>query len=132
MVYGRPFEPNVDGALASLAAQAIAGPAMETLLKSVLAGWLIALMVWLLPSASSARMLIIILVTYVVALAKLNHVIAGSVESAYAVLTGAADVGGYLLRFLVPTLIGNIIGGVLLTAILNHAPVAEELEGKPE
>jgi hypothetical protein len=32
------------------------------------------------------------------------------------------------LRFLLPTLIGNTIGGVALVAFLNHAPLAPELQ----
>ena len=30
---------------------------------------------------------------------------------------------------MIPTLLGNVIGGVSLVAILNHAPVREELPG---
>ena len=39
---------------------------------------------------------------------------------------GHATALDYLWRFLVPTLIGNTIGGVALVAILNHAPLATE------
>ncbi len=46
------------------------------------------MMVWLLPSARSARLATVLLVTYVVALGRLSHIIAGSVDAAYAVLTG--------------------------------------------
>ncbi|MGZ9111966.1 MAG: formate/nitrite transporter family protein, partial [Rhodoplanes sp.] len=60
------------------------------------AGWLIALMVWLLPSAGSARLFVILLLTYVVALGHLSHIIAGSVEVAYAVLGGHASFGRYI------------------------------------
>jgi formate/nitrite transporter FocA (FNT family) len=42
-------------------------------------GWLIALMVWLLPSARSAAVLIVAVFTYVVAVCDLAHVSAGSV-----------------------------------------------------
>ena len=69
------------------------------------------------------------LITYVVALCQLAHIIAGSTEAAFAVLTGAAGLGAYLGGFLVPTLVGNTIGGVLLVALLNHAPLTSELEG---
>jgi formate/nitrite transporter FocA (FNT family) len=36
-------------------------------------------------------------------------------------------VGSYFTGFLLPTLFGNVIGGVALAAILNHAPLAAEL-----
>ena len=100
----------------------------------MLAGWLIALMVWLLPSARSARLFVIILLTYVVALGRLPHVVAGSCgDAAFAVFSGNASALQYLLSFLLPTLVGNTIGGVALVAFLNHAPLAPELQkGEPE
>ncbi len=106
----------------------MAGPIPFEFLKAIFAGWLIAMMVWLLPSARSARLLVIMLLTYVVALARLPHVIAGSVEASFAVIAGSATVGDYLLHFLLPTLLGNTIGGVALVAFLNHAPLSTELQ----
>jgi formate/nitrite transporter FocA (FNT family) len=44
------------------------------------------------------------------------------------VLIAHATWGQYLLNFFAPTLMGNTIGGTLLVALLNHAPVAPELE----
>lgn len=98
-----------------------------TTLKAVLAGWLIALMVWLLPNARSAAVLIIGLLTYVVAVCELSHVIAGSVEAAYMVLRGSAGVQDYLQRFFVPTLLGNVVGGIALVGLLNHASISPEM-----
>jgi formate/nitrite transporter FocA (FNT family) len=45
------------------------------------------------------------------------------------VISGAASVGMYFSKFLVPTLLGNVVGGVAMVAILNHAPLALELKG---
>jgi formate/nitrite transporter FocA (FNT family) len=42
--------------------------------------------------------------------------------------TAQASWREYLFNFFLPTLIGNTIGGVLLVALLNHAPVAPDLE----
>jgi formate/nitrite transporter FocA (FNT family) len=36
------------------------------------------------------------------------------------------------MNFLVPTLIGNTIGGVALVALLNHAPLSTKLQGGGE
>jgi formate/nitrite transporter FocA (FNT family) len=60
---------------------------------------------------------------------KLTHVIAGSVEASYAVMIGAATVRDYFGVFLVPTFIGNMIGGISLVAIINHAAIAPEITG---
>ncbi len=127
LAYGRPFRPEAAQALDKLAAEAATGAFGWTLLRGVFAGWLIALMVWLLPSAGSARLFVILLLTYVVAVARLPHAIAGSAEVAYGVLTHKLSLTAYGAGFLAPTLIGNTLGGVLLVALLNHAPVSPEL-----
>ncbi|SAL48438.1 Inner membrane protein YfdC [Caballeronia cordobensis] len=125
------FSPEVGDALAHLSMMPLSADFAVTLVRGVFSGWLIALMVWLLPSARAGRLLTILLVTYTVAVSKLTHVIAGSVESAYAVMIGAASLSDYFLVFLVPTFIGNVIGGVSLVAIVNHAAIAPEITSLP-
>lgn len=98
-----------------------------TFTRAVIAGWLIALMVWLLPAAGSAKFLVIVTLTYLIAVADLAHVIAGSTEVAYAAIVGAVGWSEYAVGFVLPALLGNIIGGVVFVAILNHAQVEQEL-----
>jgi formate/nitrite transporter FocA (FNT family) len=114
-------------ALSEIAVQSVSGPFLPTLVKSVFAGWLIALMIWLLPGAKSARLFVILLLTYVVAIGRFSHIIAGSVEAFFAVFAGNASLADYAVGFFLPTIIGNTIGGVALVALLNHAPLAPEL-----
>lgn len=116
------FPPEVREAFTSIATEAMEGSAWSILLRAIFAGWLIALMVWLLPVAETGRVAVIVIITYVVGLAGLAHVIAGSVEALYAVVTGEATLADYL-AYLVPTLVGNMIGGIGLVAALNHAQV---------
>ena len=118
---------EVRHAMHDLGVEALDGTFGINVLRSLLAGWLIALMVWILPSARSARLMTVLLMAYVVSLGKLSHSIAGSAEAGYAVLTGAAGFGDYLEKFLLPTLIGHIVGGTTFVALLNHAAVAPEL-----
>ena len=54
-------------------------------------------------------------------------VIAGSTDAAFGVISGHASLSDYLLRFLAPTLLGNVVGGTAMVALLNHAQVADEL-----
>lgn len=129
LAFGRPVTEETAAALASIAAEAIEGAFWPKLLQGIFAGWLIALMAWMLPSVRGERLITIVFVTYVVALAGLTHVVAGSAEAFYAVLVNGASLASYALGFVLPTLIGNVIGGVLLVAILNHAPLAPELAG---
>jgi formate/nitrite transporter FocA (FNT family) len=123
------FRPEVTTALSDLARESMSASFLPTFCRAVFAGWLIATMVWLLPSARSARLLLVLIITYVVSLGHLSHVIAGTVESAYAVLTGLASLHAFFLSFLLPTLLGNTLGGVALVALLNHAAIAPEIQG---
>lgn len=91
--------------------------------RAVFAGWLIALMVWLLPGAESARVSIIIIITYLITLGGFNHIIAGSTTMFYLVLMKSISWGTYFGNFFFPTLLGNIFGGVSLVAALGHAQV---------
>ena len=54
----------------------------------------------------------------------LSHSIAGAVEAFYRVFAGDAGWMAMVGDFVVPAVIGNLIGGVLLVALLNHGQVA--------
>ncbi len=92
-------------------------------LKGIFGGWLIALMVWLLPAADTARVAVIIILTYLVGLGELSHIVAGSVETFYLVGTGQTPFGTCFVSYMIPTLLGDIVGGVSIAAALNHAQV---------
>ncbi len=126
------FSDEAQRAMLSLADDLLAMPFWQCAARAGFAGWLIGLMVWLLPASGSARPFIIILLTYVVSMCQLPHIVAGSVEAAFAVFTGHAAAGDYAVKFLLPTLLGNVFGGTALAAVFNHAPVAGELRGEPE
>jgi formate/nitrite transporter FocA (FNT family) len=83
-------------------------------------------MVWMLPGGDNSRPAIIVVMTYLVALGNFPHVVAGSVEVLYLVVTHALPWNAFFLNFLAPTFIGNTIGGVLLVGFFNHAQVSTE------
>jgi formate/nitrite transporter FocA (FNT family) len=126
------FTDSAHAAMVTLSGEIIQLPFWECAARAGFAGWLIGLMVWLLPASGSARPLVIILLTYVVAMCQFPHIIAGSVEAAFGVLTQHASLLDYLDKFLLPTLIGNVFGGTALAAVFNHAPVANELNGREQ
>jgi formate/nitrite transporter FocA (FNT family) len=121
-------DPGVARALIEVGHQALSGPFMTTFVRAIFAGWLIALMVWLLPAAGGSRPLIIIIITYVISLGGFSHIIAGSVDGLYMVQMGAASWNEFFGHFFVPTLLGNILGGVALVAVLNYGQVANDVE----
>jgi formate/nitrite transporter FocA (FNT family) len=94
-----------------------------TLLRGIFGGWLIAMMVWLLPFAESARVWVIIIVTYIVGLGGFSHVIAGSIDTMFLAFIGRISWLDCVNGYIVPALLGNTIGGVALVAAINHAQV---------
>ena len=101
-------------------------PAAGTLIvRGIVAGWLVALMVWLLPFAESAHIWVIMILAYLIGIADLPHVIAGSVETFYLVVSGALTFSTCLGHYILPVLLGNIVGGVALVAFGAHAEFIE-------
>ncbi len=100
------------------------GPEFWTILmRAVFAGWLIALMVWMLPNADSSRVAVILIITYLITIARLSHIIAGSTNVFFLVVSNCLPLSSYFTKFFFPTLLGNIFGGVSLVAALAHAQV---------
>ena len=118
------FDPGVVRALNEIGAAHMGSPFGIVFVRAIFAGWLIALMVWLLPGADSARVSIIIILTSLVGLGRFNHIVAGSTTVFYMVIIHSATWGEYFAGFFLPTLLGNIVGGVTLVAALGHAQVA--------
>jgi formate/nitrite transporter FocA (FNT family) len=115
------FDNNVRSIFSSMDREIMQQTFARTFLRAIFAGWLIALMIWLLPFAESARVWVIALLAYLVGLGQFPHIIAGSVPAFYHVLTGEITFGTCLTKFLVPVLLGNVVGGVALVAAGVHA-----------
>jgi len=95
--------------------------------KGISSGFLIAAMVWLIPSANGAQFHVIILMTYLIALGEFTHIVAGSVEAFLLVANGHLSIWSTLIDFTVPVLLGNIIGGTALFALIAYAQIMKEL-----
>jgi formate/nitrite transporter FocA (FNT family) len=117
------FDPAIRQAFLEVSREGLGSGFGTVLVRAIFAGWLIALTVWLLPGADSSRVSIIIILTYLIGIGGFSHVIAGSTKMFYLIVTGGETWGGYVSHFLIPTLLGNIIGGVSLVAFLGHAQV---------
>ena len=114
-------EPDMRHALSDLSAEAMKYGVWTTMLHAVYAGWLIALMVWMLPGAETSKFAVIVLMTWLIGVGGFAHVIAGSTEVFYAAVRGESSWADAVLGYILPTLVGNVIGGVTLVAALNHA-----------
>ena len=117
------FEPKVHEAFTAIAQEALKSGFLTTFVRGIFAGWLIALMVWMLPSASTSQIPVIVLMTWLVGVGGLSHVVVGSVEVFYLIVTGHVSVVTYTTDFMIPALTGNILGGLVFVTWLNHMQV---------
>lgn len=101
--------------------------AAEMLLHGIPAGFLIAAMVWMIPSAENAIFWVVLLVTYIIALGDMSHVVAGSAEAFLLLLNGEIGLYQTFIGFMIPTYIGNVIGGTVLFTMLAYGQVMDEL-----
>ena len=98
-----------------------------TAFRGVGSGFLIAAMVWMVPSAEAAKFWVITVITYVIALGGFTHVVAGSMDGYLLALNGDWTWWQLVFDFLVPVLIGNVIGGTALFALISYAQVMQEI-----
>jgi formate-nitrite transporter family protein len=115
------FDAEVRRSFTELSAKAMEPEFGLKVLRGIFAGWLIALMVWMLPAAQTAHVWVILIVTWLIGAGHLAHVIAGATEAFYLSASGEQSWGTSLGGFVLPALIGNVIGGTALVAALNHA-----------
>jgi formate/nitrite transporter FocA (FNT family) len=99
-----------------------------TLLFAAPAGFLIASIAWILPNARGSEFWVIVIVTYVIAVGGFGHVVAGAAEAWLLMLTGQTSVSGAVGGFILPALIGNLIGGAGLFAVVAHGQVRDEID----
>lgn len=125
LVHTPMIDPAFRGALDLVADHSTSGGAGRVLYLSVFGGWLLALMTWLIAAtrATGAQLVMVWLTTAPISAFGFRHSIVGAVEAFYRAFAGSVAWDAALLRFTLPAVIGNIIGGVLFVALLNHAQV---------
>ncbi len=120
------FDTKTDEAFLEIGRKVMENDLSQMFSKGIISGWMIATMVWMIPSQESAKMWIIILVTYLMALGDFTHIVVGSAEVSYLVWAGELDWKAFWLDFAAPTLAGNIIGGSFIFALIAHAQIRSE------
>lgn len=128
MTLGGVLPPEQTAAVVEISRHyAEAGP-LQHLFWGAPAGFLIAALVWALPSCEGgAEFWMILLITYMIGLAGLSHVVAGSTELFVLVLRGELGLIAALRDGIAPAFAGNVLGGTGLFALMAYGQVREEL-----
>jgi len=124
------FDADTDAAFRAISMKIMEKTPTAMFVSGIISGWLIATMVWMLPSAGTAKIWVIMLMTYLVAIADLTHIVVGSVEILYLVFTGAIPWYDFIWPFALPTLAGNIFGGTFIFALISHAQIRNDMSNQ--
>ena len=127
MAHGAIVSPEQRAAAIELSSKLLAHDPWTTMWIGIPAGFLVGSIAWILPNARGSEFWIVLMLTYVVSIGGFSHVVAGSCEAWLLWLTGHASLGWALGGFMLPALIGNILGGTGLFAVLAHGQVRSEL-----
>ncbi|HLU06725.1 MAG TPA: formate/nitrite transporter family protein [Woeseiaceae bacterium] len=99
----------------------------EAVIYGIPAGFFIAAIVWMLPSVEGAELFVIIIVTWLIAVGGFAHVVVGSAEVFMLQFSGELGLVEGFSGLILPSLMGNIIGGTGLFAMLAYGQVRAEL-----
>ncbi len=118
------LKAEIANALAETAVHASAGTFTHIFWSGIIGGWLIALVAWMVTASHDTigQVTITWLLTFLVGAGRFAHCIAGSAELLSGVLAHTVPAWQYLHWILAATL-GNIVGGVVIVALLNWGQV---------
>jgi formate/nitrite transporter FocA (FNT family) len=125
------FDPKTDAAFLEIGRKVMENDVNTMFAKGIISGWMIATMVWMIASMENAKIVIIVMITYLMALGDFTHIVVGSAEVSYLVFAGELSWREFWMVFAGPTLAGNIIGGSFIFALISHAQIRSE-SGAPK
>ncbi|CZT28640.1 MULTISPECIES: formate/nitrite transporter family protein [Pseudomonas] len=120
------FDTSTDKAFLEIGHKVMENDLGQMFSKGIVSGWMIATMVWMIASMENAKIAIIVLITYLMALGDFTHIVVGSAEVSYLVFAGELGWKDFWFAFAGPTLAGNIIGGSFIFALISHAQIRSE------
>lgn len=121
------FSTNMIDTITELSQHAVGMGAGLSFVRGIPAGVLVASIVWMMPSARGNAFFIIVAFTWLIAAGDFTHVIAGSVEMAFLLLTSQLSIQAAIFDFFLPVLAGNVIGGTVIFTLLAWGQVKNEV-----
>jgi formate/nitrite transporter FocA (FNT family)/nucleotide-binding universal stress UspA family protein len=127
LAYGGVFSPEAAAVAADLAEKGVQTPATALFFKGAFAGLIVAGVVWMNFAARDtvSRVLIVYLAFLAIPLGNLFHVVVSFTEAVYLFLVGGPGLVTMFAEFVVPVLLGNTIGGIVLVTVVNYYQTSE-------
>lgn len=101
------------------------------LVSSILAGWLMGMLSWLVAASKDtlSRIFIIFLITSILSFVGLHHSIVGNVEVFAGLISSPAITLVDYLKFIGLALFGNAVGGAVFVALLKYRAFVYDVKG---
>lgn len=126
--YTPAIPPEVLPAITSLSEHALGFEPDVAFMRAIPAGILVAAIVWMLPQAPGSTFILIVAFTWLIAAGDFTHIVAGSVEMWFLLLTDGTTASTAVFSFFLPVLAGNIAGGTAVFTLMAWGQVKDELE----
>jgi formate/nitrite transporter FocA (FNT family) len=123
------IEPKILDEMVKAGMLMVAPSSAAVFWSGVFAGWIIALVAWMVSASqwTIGQIIVVWLLMFVVGIARLAHCVAISAEILCSVVAGPVPVFTYL-RWLFFAAAGNIVGGVGIVSLLNWGQVKADKE----
>jgi len=127
LAYGGVISPEAAAVAVSLGEKGVATAWWSLFWKASFAGLVVAGVVWVEYAARDtiSRLVVVYIAFLAIPLGGLYHSVVSFTEMVYLVLQGDLLVGTGLYEFVLPVLLGNTAGGVVLVTIVNYFQTTE-------
>ncbi|MFC4439044.1 MULTISPECIES: formate/nitrite transporter family protein [Natrialbaceae] len=128
LAWGGVFEPEAAEAAVHLGMHGVETPWWDLFFKAAFAGLIVAGVVWVTFASRDtiSRLVVVYLAFLAIPIGNLFHVVTSFAEMSYAVFAADLPFTVGLSQFVLPVLLGNTIGGVLLVTVVNYYQTSEE------
>ncbi len=121
------FSPEVMATAIDLSQKGVETPRLDLFFKAAFAGLIVAGVVWLDYAAQDtpSRLVLVYVAFLAIPLGNLFHVVVSATEAMFLVFHGQLHPLIGATDFVLPVLLGNTIGGVLLVTVVNYFQTVE-------
>lgn len=128
LAWGGVLSPEAAAVAATIAQKGVETGTWSLFVKAVFAGLIVAGVVWVEYAARDtiSRLAVIYLAFLAIPLGGLFHVVVSFTETMYLAFTGELSLLVGMTEFVIPVLLGNTLGGVVLVTLVNYFQTSEK------
>ncbi|WP_330633099.1 formate/nitrite transporter family protein [Halocatena halophila] len=127
LTWGGVFSPGAAQAALEHAETGVHTPVSSLFFKAAFAGLIVAGVVWIVYAVQDtiSRLVVVYLAFLAIPMGNLFHVVVSFTEMIYLVLGGHLALSEGVIHFVLPVLLGNTFGGIVLVTVVNYFQTTE-------